>query len=206
VKPETARNYEIGAKAEVAGGKLLLAASAFRNERNSYKVPSNDPAIPDQVLDGHSRVDGVALSVVGKITPRWSITGNYTYLDAKLIQSVADGLPDPASGAQLQNTPKHSGSLFTTYEFPFGLTLGYSVTYQGSFALNLPTATSADVFRSKDYLVHSAYVAYALTEKLKAQLNVKNIGDELYFTRIRNNGWATPGDGRAAIFSLNYTY
>jgi len=206
VDPESARNYEIGAKAEVAGGKLLLAASAFRNERNQYKVPSNDPTIPDQVLDGKSRVDGIALSVVGKITPQWSVTANYTYLDSKLIQSVADGLPDPAAGAELQNTPKHSGSLFTTYELPFGLTLGYSMTYQGSFALNLPTAASPTIFRSDDYLVHSAYVAYNVTDKLKAQLNVKNFTDELYFTRVRNNGWATPGDARAAIFSLTYTH
>ncbi len=44
--PNSARNFEIGAKAEVAGGKLLLAASAFRNERNQYKVASNDPTIP----------------------------------------------------------------------------------------------------------------------------------------------------------------
>lgn len=206
VDPESARNYEIGAKAEVAGGKLLLAASAFRNERNQYKVPSNDPTIPDQVLDGKSRVDGVALSVVGKITPQWSVTANYTYLDSTLIQSVADGLPDPAADAELQNTPKHSGSLFTTYELPFGLTLGYSMTYQGSFALNLPTAASPTIFRSDDYLVHSAYVAYNVTDKLKAQLNVKNFTDELYFTRVRNNGWATPGDARAAIFSLTYTH
>ena len=206
VDPESARNFEIGAKAEVAGGKLLLAGSLFRNERNQYRVPSGDPTIPDQVLDGHSRVDGIALSVVGKITPAWSITANYTYLDAELIQSVADGLPDPAAGAELQNTPKHSGSLFTTYELPFGLTVGYSLTYQGSFALNLPTATSATIFRSKDYLVHSAYLGYAVNDRLKAQLNVKNFTDELYFTRIRNNGWATPGDGRAAVFSLTYSY
>lgn len=207
VDPESARNFEIGAKAEVAGGKLLLAASAFRNERNQYRVPSSDPVtMPDQVLDGHSRVDGIALSVVGKITPRWSVTANYTYLDSELIRSVAVGLADPAKGAELQNTPKHSGSLFTTYEFPFGLTIGYSATYQGSFALNLPTAASATVFRSDDYLVHNAYVAYNVTDQLKAQLNVKNFTDKLYFTRVRNNGWATPGDARAAVLSLSYAF
>lgn len=207
VDPESARNFEVGAKAEVADGKLLLAASAFRNERNQYKVQSADPiTMPDQVLDGKSRVDGIALSVIGKITPQWSVTANYTYLDSELLRSVAIGLPDPAKGAEFQQTPKHSGSLFTTYEFPFGLTLGYSMTYQGSFALNLPTFAAPTVFRSKDYLVHSAYVAYSVSDKLKAQVNVKNFTDELYYTRVRNNGWATPGDARAAIFSLSYQY
>ncbi len=221
VDPESARNFEIGAKAEVAGGKLLLSASAFRNERNQYKVASNDPTIPDQVLDGKSRVDGIALSVIGKITPEWSITANYTYLDSSLRQSISDfclanpgtagcgnsvAVPDPARGAQFQQTPKHSGSLFTTYEFPFGLTLGYSLTYQGKYALNLPTLAAPTIFKSEDYLVHSAYVAYSITDQLKAQVNVKNFTDELYFTRIRNNGWSTPGDARAAIFSLTYQY
>src|SRR3546814_1783863 len=59
VKPESAKNYEIGVKAEVAGGRLLLSAAAFRNERDSYRVNSGDPTLPDQVLDGHSRVDGI---------------------------------------------------------------------------------------------------------------------------------------------------
>ncbi len=223
-KPESAKNYEVGIKAELAGGRLLLTAAAFRNERDSYRVPSNEPGIPDQQMDGASRVDGLALGAVGKITHAWTINANYTYLKSKLLQSVSNyclanpgttgcgnnaTFRDPAAGAELQNTPKHSGSLFTTYQLPFGLRLGYGVTYQGSFALNLPaigtpTTTLTRVYRSDDYWVHNAYLAYDVSKQLSLQLNVKNIGDTLYYTRIRNNGWATPGDGRAAILTLNY--
>jgi catecholate siderophore receptor len=32
---------------------------------------------------------------------------------------------------------------------------------------------------------------------------VKNFTNALYYTRIRNNGWATPGDARSAVFTLN---
>lgn len=217
-RPEGAKNYEIGAKAEVAGGRLLLSASAFRNERDSYRVNSGEPGVPDQVLDGHSRVDGIALSAVGQITPAWSITANYTYLDSEILQSVSDfclanpgqgscpntpAFPDVAAGAHLQNTPKHSGSLFTTYKLPFGLSIGYGVTYQGKFDFNLPTAANPTIYQSDAYWVHSAYLAYDFTENLSAQLNVKNFTDELYYTRIRNNGWATPGDARAAVLTLS---
>jgi len=204
VKPEGAKTYEIGAKAELAEG-VLLSAAVFRNERDSYRVDSGDPLIPSQQLDGHSRVDGVALSAVGKITPAWSITANYTYLDSKLIQSVPDGCGcvDPLAGARLANTPKHSGSLFTTYALPFGLRLGYGVTYQGSFAF---AATNVNILRSHAYWVHNAYVAYDITSNLTAQVNVKNLTDKDYYTRIRNNGWATPGDARAAVLSVNYRF
>ncbi len=206
VSPESARNIEVGAKAELFDGGLLLTASAFRNERNKYAVASADPTVPDQQLDGKSRVNGIALGATGKITPDWSITANYTYLDSKLVRSVAQNgataTADPAAGSELTQTPKNSASLLTTYRLPFGLTIGYSATYQGSFALNTPTAASSVVYRSDDYLIHNAYLSYDFTRNLSAQLNVKNIGDKLYFTRIRNNGWATPGDGRSAILTI----
>ncbi len=120
VKPEGAKNYEIGAKAEMFHGGLLLTAALFRNDRDSYKVASNDPTVPDQQLDGHSRVNGISLGASGHISQAWSITANYTYLDSKLIQSVSDfclthplttgcsgnaTIVDPAAGAQLNQTP-----------------------------------------------------------------------------------------------------
>jgi catecholate siderophore receptor len=30
--------------------------------------------------------------------------------------------------------------------------------------------------------------------------------DKTYYTRVRNNGWATPGDGRSAVLSVSYTF
>ena len=212
VKPESALNYEIGAKAELMGGDLLLTFAAFRNERDQYKVPSADPILePEQQLDGRSRVNGIALGATGQISDAWSITANYTWLDSKILQSVADGVSDPAVGAELQNTPTHSGSLFTTYTLPFGLRIGYGVTYQGDFALNVPTAPNAPIFRVADYWVHNAYLAYDIGENFTAQLNVKNVTDADYFTRVRNTagssvGWATAGEKRAAVLTLGYRF
>ncbi|MBB4859812.1 catecholate siderophore receptor [Novosphingobium chloroacetimidivorans] len=221
INPESAKNYEVGAKAELFDGGLLLTASAFRNERDKYAVNSGDPTVPNQQLDGKSRVDGIALSASGAITSAWTITANYTYLKAKLIQSVSDyclanpgatsgsftcsntvANPNPGSDQFLPQTPKHSGSLFTTYRLPFGLTIGYGFTYQGSFLLAAATPTAAAV-HSDDFLIHQGYLAYEFSPNISAQLNVKNIGDKLYYTRIRNNGWATPGDARSAVLTLS---
>ncbi len=219
-RPEGAKNYEIGAKAELFDGGLLLTASVFRNERDSYRVASGDPTLPDQQTDGRSRVDGVTVGASGHITPEWSITANYSYLKSKLLQGVSDkclaapasgtctntaATPNPGAGYELTNAPKHSGSIYTSYFFPFGLTIGYGATYQGSFALNTPTTPNTVVFRSNDYLVHNANVSYELNKQLSLQVNVKNIGDKLYYNRIRaNSGWATPGDARSAVATLTY--
>ncbi|HTN14171.1 MAG TPA: TonB-dependent siderophore receptor [Sphingomonadaceae bacterium] len=208
VKPESALNYEIGAKAELFNGGLLVSAAAFRNERDQYKVASGDPTIPDQQLDGRSRVNGLALSASGRITPAWSITANYTYLDGKIIRGIALNSPagtvDALADTPLSDVPEHSGSLFTTYTLPFGLTIGYGLTYQGRFWLS--NRSSPVAYQADDYLIHNAFLSYDVAKGVNLQLNVKNFTDELYFTRIRNNGWATPGDGRSAILTANFSF
>ena len=217
VAPETARNYEVGAKADILDRKLQLTAALFRNERTNFRVATNDPGsnATIQVLDGKSRVDGIALGASGKITDAWSLFANYTYLDSKVRQGAADGLPDPQAGNVLIQTPKHSGSLWTTYLTPFGLQLGYGLSYQGSFALNQSVAANPVQFRSDDYLTHRAMLSYAFDNGLTAQLNVQNLTNEKYYTNIRNNvgsngvvsgGWALPGEGRSARLSLFYSF
>lgn len=226
VAPEKARSFEIGAKANLVGGKLQLTAALFRNERSNFRVPSNDPAQPAalQVLDGRARVDGFTFGASGNITPEWTIFANYTYLKSKVLQSVSDfclasGCVDPQAGQDLLQTPKHSGSLFTNYRLPFGLELGYGLSYQGSFALNNQVLTAGVLtpqFRSDDYLTHRAFLSYEITQGLTAQLNIQNLTNERYYTSIRNNvnatsgaitgGWAAPGDRRSAVLSLFYSF
>ena len=233
--PESAQNYEIGAKADLFDKKLLLSVALFRNERDKYRIASGNPDVPDQVLDGHSRVDGVALSATGNITDAWSVFGNYTYLDAKLLQSVSDfclanpgftpagtttatctnsvANPDPGRNTLLPSTPKHSGSIFTSYRLPFGLELGYGLTYQGSFSLN-PTAATAlagvgVIYTVPSYTTHRFMMSYHFTEKLSAQLNVQNFTNEKYATTVRTatgNSWAQPGAARSAVLSIGYTF
>ena len=35
---------------------------------------------------------------------------------------------------------------------------------------------------------------------------VNNVFDEDYFIRVRNNGWATPGEARSAVLSATYRF
>ncbi len=244
VQPETARNYEAGVKADLFGRRLQLTAAAFRNDRTGYRVATNDPIIPNlQVTDGRSRVDGIALGATGNITKAWSVFANYTYLDGKIRQSVSNfclanpgrlvttttgttvtvtnpcgntaTIPDVQAGQRLTNTPHHSGSLFTTYQLPFGVQIGYGLTYQGGFPLNnatlvaptnLTSTAVTPVFRADDYLFHRLFVSWSPVERITAQVNVQNLTNERYFTSIRNNGWATPGDARTVQASLFYSF
>ncbi|MEQ6334667.1 TonB-dependent receptor domain-containing protein [Sphingobium sp. MK2] len=236
LKPETTLNYEIGAKADLFDAKLLLTAALFRNDRNQIKLQSGDVDVPDQTLDGNQRVEGLSLGASGNITANWTISANYMYLKSKIRQGVSDfclanpgvndplvgncsainspAFPDPTAGYALTNTPKHSGSLFTTYRFGFGLELGYGLTYQGKFLLNQPSLAQLAAgtyvgYKVPSYTIHRLMVNYPITDKLKAQLNVQNFTNEKYVTTVRNNvngSWAQPAPTRSAMFSLNYMF
>jgi catecholate siderophore receptor len=231
VAPETARSYEIGVKATLLG-RLQLTAALFRNERSNFRVPSNEPGVPDpQVLDGRSRVDGLALGASGNLSRNWTVFANYTWLDGSVRQSVSDfclvapgsagcgnspAIPDPQAGDRLVQTPRHSGSLLTSYRLPFGLEVGYGLTYQGAFALNQRSLLQRTQYSSDDWLIHRLFLSYPFDNGLTVQLNVQNLTDERYFTSIRTvvnattgamgNGWAMPGEGRSAVLSLFYSF
>lgn len=229
VDPETAVNIELGTKWEVLEGKLALTAAVFRNERENFRVADPDPTnlTGEQALDGKARVQGVALGAAGRITRDWSIFANYTYLDSEVLRSVSDfclanpgtancgnsaAFPDPQKGNPLTNVPKHSASLWTTYALG-KWTFGYGATYQGEFYLNnsfLATSggvtTQTALFKTPDYWTHRAMVAYDFNRNFALQLNVQNLTDEEYYLRIRNNGWATPGEARSATLTAVYRF
>lgn len=206
--PETAKNYEIGLKWDLADARVSVNAAVFRNDRTNYKVTSTDPTVPSQVLDGSARVDGVALGAVGAITDEWQLFANYTYLDSEVRQGVSDftlittGV-DAFAGNPLTQTPKHAFSAWTTYQLPFGVTVGYGATYQSKIYLN---NGAGQLFTAPNYWVHRAMASYAVNDQLNVQLNVNNLFDKEYYTRVRNNGWATPGETRAATLSVNYSF
>lgn len=215
VDPESAVNYEIGTKWDFLDGRLALTGSVFRNERKNYKVA--DPANPLnpsglQQLDGRARVDGVMLGLSGLIADNWAVYANYAFLDSEVLQGASNrqsqlGL-DYTRGDRLLNVPEHSFSLWTTYDLSPKWQIGYGATYQGKIWLTQHSATNLNgpLTTYGSYWTHRAMVAYKISRQAQLQLNVNNLTDEEYFTRVRNNGWATPGDGRQVVLSANFSF
>jgi catecholate siderophore receptor len=210
VDPEEAQTVEVGGKIDL-NDQLSLNAAVFRNERSNFRVPSGDPTIPEQQLDGNSRVDGIVLGAAGTIGTKWSLFANYTYLDSEVVQSVSDrlllgGTVDILAGDPLPNTPEHSASFWTTYRISEAFSVGYGVTYQGEYTF-ARSSGAPDLYYTPDYLVHRAMATYDVNDSIGLQLNVDNVTDEEYYERIRNNatsGWATPGAARSAVLSVTW--
>jgi len=218
VDPQTAVNYEIGAKWDVLDGKLSLTGSVFRNDRQNYLVA--DPGNPDNPsgqmsLDGKARVDGLLLGATGNISDNWAVYANYAHLKSKVLQGasnyVAGQGADYTRGDPLLSTPENSLSLWTTYDVSAALQVGYGATYVGSYNVSQHSVTNphGPLNEVDAYWLQRAMVAYKFNRHFSLQLNVNNLLNEKYLTRVRTAGdvaWGTPGDARSAQVTATYKF
>jgi catecholate siderophore receptor len=220
VDPEEAENLELGTKWELFDTGLSLTAAVARNNRSNYRVNEGITAenpTGSQVLDGSARVDSLMLGVAGSILPNLSVFANYTYLDSKVVQGVADSAAagtDYTKGDPLLNVPKHAASLWTTWDAYRGVQLGYGLTYQSKVYVSQHTAPTG-VFPAGSalptaggYVVHRLMGSYTLKRGVQLQLNVNNLFDKQYLARVRTQrlAWATPGEARSVVLSANLSF
>ncbi|WP_300651461.1 TonB-dependent siderophore receptor [Pseudomonas sp.] len=202
--PEENETWELGTKWELFDQRLALNAALFRVTKSNGRIDSNDPLADPVVLDGKQRVDGFELGASGKLTEQWQLFSNFTYLDSEIIKSDT---PEE-EGQALANTPPRSFSLWTTYDLPAGVQLGYGAQYVSQRNVSVASTTKVP-----DYWVHSAMLGYRVSPQLDLQLNVRNLFNEEYYDRVRSNtGSATrssalvPGEGRTAILAANFSF
>jgi catecholate siderophore receptor len=216
--PQTALNYEIGAKWDVLDNRLSLSGSIFRNDRTNYQVA--DPGDPDNpsgqmTLDGKARVDGLLLSAIGNLTDDWAVYANYAHLKSKVLQGASNYVAgqggDYTKGDPLLSTPENSVSLWTTYDVSNAWQVGYGATYVGSYIVSQHSATnpSGPLNEVDAYWLQRAMVAYKFNPNFSVQLNINNLFNEKYLTRVRTAGdiaWGTPGDARSAQVTATYKF
>ncbi|MGF7209430.1 catecholate siderophore receptor [Skermanella aerolata] len=190
LSPEKNRTFEAGAKFSLFDDRIGLGGSLFRIEKtNARTVDPTNAAVT--ILDGEQRVDGFEFEANGRITDRWSVLAGYTYLDGEITEAN-----DATEGKTLQNTPKHSGFGWTTYEVAEGLEVGAGAYYVGTrFANNTNTAKVPDYWRL------DAMVSYTIND-VRFALNGYNLADEDIYEGVYQ-GHVIPGAGRTFLLSAS---
>ena len=107
--PESSNAYEVGAKFELFDGITADIALFDIHKRNVlYTESVGDETIAKTA--GRVRSRGVEVDLAGALTENINIIASYGYTDAKVLED-----PDYA-GKPLPNIPRHTGSLFLTYD------------------------------------------------------------------------------------------
>jgi catecholate siderophore receptor len=193
VRPQESRNYEVGSKIGLYDNRLSLSAAAFRTDNENVIFTVDATAVPPIFnQDDRQQVNGLTIGSLGQITSRWQVIANFGYLDTRQISQNAAN-----NGKRLTLTPEFSGSVWTTYDFPRGLSFGGGLRYMDEVFVN-----AANTIRVPSYSVIDLMVEYDLNSHLSLRLNVNNVTDERYIRNVNNNGGRfNPGTPRAATLT-----
>ena len=198
VTPQESRNYEVGTKMVFHDNRLALTAAAFRTDNENVIFTVDATAIPPVFnQDDGQRVTGFTIGSVGQIGEHWQVMANFGYLDTRQISQ------NPVNnGKRLTLTPRFSGSLWSTYDFPIGLTLGGGVRYMDEVFVN-----AANTIRVPGYGLTDLMAEYDLSRNLSLRLNVTNVTNERYIRNVNNNGGRyNPGTPRAATLTSSVRF
>ena len=195
--PETARSYDVGLQQSVLGGAASASVTYFhRDTRNQIDFASCPAA---QVTNAASicfnrrfgvydniartRAEGVEVELALHPVEALTVTGNYSYIDAKNRSAGAN------LGKDLARRPKQTVSLLADYRFPFGLSIGGTVTHVGDSFDN-----ASNTVRLDGYVLAGFRAEMAIGHRLSVYGRIENAFDERYRT-VANYGT----DGRAAF-------
>jgi catecholate siderophore receptor len=217
LRPDKSENIEVGAKFSLFEGRLGLTAAAFNETKGN--ALQTDPATGTISLQSSQkqRVQGVNLSATGEVFEHFNLTAAYTYLSPKIVSDLTCSTttpvvctPNPATvGRQITFVPKNAISVWGDYnvsDFVKGLSVGGGLIYQ-SHLFNAYTAPSATAYplgrivRIPETVELDGSVAYEFDKMWKAQVNVFNLADRLYYSQSFGNR-GTPAPGRTVVVSL----
>lgn len=204
VEPEKTYTLEAGTKWDLFKNRLLLTGAVFRVDKTNARTIGL-PGEPAIVLDGRQRVDGIELSATGNFTRNWSVLAGYTLLDSQIVESntaptIVNGVSFSEVGKELINTPRNSFNLWTTYQFPFRLSIGGGARFvDRRYGNNINTRFV------ESYWLIDATASYQINKYIDLRLNLNNLTDKYYFDRI-TGGQVVPGAARSVLFSTNFHF
>ncbi|MBD1908989.1 MULTISPECIES: TonB-dependent siderophore receptor [unclassified Leptolyngbya] len=183
-EPERATQYEIGAKFDITD-QFSATLALFDITRTN--VLTSDPRDPNfSIQTGEQQSQGIELNVAGQILPGWNIVAGYALTDARVTE---DNLIE--EGNQLNNVPRNSASLWTTYEIQSGglqgLGFGLGLFYVGEREGDL-----GNTFELPDYLRTDAAIFYR-RDRLRLGLNFENLFDIDYYETADSDLRVYPG-------------
>jgi iron complex outermembrane receptor protein len=130
-KPEQLTDFEIGAKASLLGGTLLLNGDVFYGRYDDMQrlLGVLEGGTPDTLVTnaGRARVSGAEFEANWRFAPRAALNASFGWTDARyqsfLYTPVPGGPTQDLSGNEFNETPRLQASLGASYELP--VTVGY---------------------------------------------------------------------------------
>ena len=202
---EKSRNLEIGGKWELFDQRLSVGTALFYSEKYNERNQDPDSAAQQFLLSGKRHAAGMEFNAAGRITPKWEMFWNHTWIPVAKISRSNQQLAASGGGAQVQGdrpglTPRHSGSVWSTYRVFPKLRLGLGANYRSSQS---PEGSRA--VKAAGFVTFDAMAEYSFTEMTTLKLNVTNLTDKLYADTLYR-GFYGPGQPRRVQLTLKHQF
>lgn len=199
--PETSEQIELGAKADLFGGRVLAQVAVYEIIKDGVLVANPDPdagigGVPRLLQIGEATSEGFEIDLVGDISENWTLQANYAYNDTRITGGNPGSLSNTV-GDEFVNAPEHAFGLWTRYELPgISSALAGGLDYVGrriSFS-----GQDVDPYQTVDV----SWIT-ALDSGWELQVNVRNLFDEEYAASgfIERTGHF-PGEPRTVVAQI----
>jgi catecholate siderophore receptor len=191
VEPEKFQNFEGGLKWDIRPGLLLTSAIYLLDRTNTRATDPNDPTRIIQT--GKQRTKGFEIGLSGSITPNWTMTGGYSYQNARITRSTTAAV----AGKEVGQVPHNTFSLWNKYQFTSKLGAGIGLVYRSDMFAAVDNTLVLPAYAKAD-----AAVFYNFNEHWRLQANLDNITNKRYFVNADSNTNISPGSPRGLKIGL----
>lgn len=208
--PVRGANVEVGIKGAFRDGRVNTSFALFRINETDRAVQVTDTVVSGccYATNGEVRSQGVEAEITGEVLPGWQLGAGYTF-------NLSKYLTDPVNSGQPFRTssPKHLLRLWTSYQLPGELnawTVGGGVNVQSGIYTEggRPTARVSQA----GYAVANLRVGYRIDRHWSAAVNVNNLFDRGYYSRLGSPGFGPAtmgnvyGEPRNVMLTLRARY
>ncbi|GAA4323556.1 TonB-dependent receptor [Pigmentiphaga soli] len=212
--PQEGRQFEVGYKQDLFGGRAMLTTALFRIDKKNMPMPAQEDGQCDELaapapgtpgsydgsgdcrvsINGLQRSQGIELELTGALTDWWSAQLAYAYLDTEYVRT-----DDPwAAGRSMAFMPRHSLSLWNKFRlhqsdaygrFDMGLGLRAWSKSHNAWRSAAAHMRGTDTDWNPGYgIVDLAFFwekRLAGGKNLKLSMNINNLFDKTYYDRNR---------------------
>jgi catecholate siderophore receptor len=198
--PEGSRNFEIGAKLDSADKRYTTRLAVFHATKTNERNRDPDSAAAAYLLSGKRHSAGFEIDITGRLTPRLEVYGSYAWTPVAKIDvgapTTALSLSGELQGQRPSLTPRHSGTVWATWQVDSALRVGAGLNWRSAQTPNRNPGWEAQAYVTGDLMAE-----YRFNDRMILKANLSNVANQLYADALYT-GHYVPGAGRMLLVSL----
>ncbi len=208
VKPQTAEQWELGAKTEFLDGRVSSTFAYFDLTKQNVAYTDWSSAIPITKAIGEQESRGYEFEASGEILPGWKVIGAYTHLAYASINKDGNDGVSGNTGNRMFLAPRNFGSLWNTYEIQTGNLRGLKFG-AGVVGADQSQGNPENSYQLPGYTTINLLTSYGMNigkTKATVQLNVNNLLDKTYYSGSNGGNFISFGAPRTFMGSIKLEY